>query len=1805
MIDTTFDIFNFQTVPSTYSWDKGTPNLPTGFNDLVRDLSACRAVSTANEEGVEYVGYAPFVFLSLSSEPGTISDSFLALKRTVNFGDYYNSETNIDTRTTVLSYESFCHVYVMPGLYTITYERTEYIQSQIEKFNGFGSCLQKHCIDWSFKSLSGCDEANPGVTWASTKTGQPYEKKWKFEPCEEQWANNNGLYVQSIGKEPRLPLSWQWFNFLKNSPNPRNADIPWLSAGFQGKEQLTWRETSGPCLDLKETESVTWRWDLISCNTGTFAKKITWDETKSDSPNSVTWDLVRDNCYGTAFPILSSNTKTIVKKAFVRVLEIPPTAYLTVVEQPTARTTPLTVRLSPRNTITGSFPIERIVWDLGDGSPLLTQRRWSNALEEPFVYSGALDQDYQDPRNYDIIYTYTRSLTSAACFYPSITAYASSTNTSDNAAVIVGPITYANTDGSQLTLLQNELTDFGKVLLGQITTKAGNSLTHNVSLWRAETKIAELITLKYPYRFLDYNTFLEPLSSQTPKAEYYTFDQVLIPNFSKIYYTKYSNSKPVSLLSGISDVDKDENVDFWQTDINGTINWQMIVVHPYEHLTYYANDAQLINNQTVLYGGQGTGAATISDLSGSEVDLDGDGNEDTWKTNNLGVISWTISIVHPYANLGYYTNTPDLIKGSTVLYSGQYSSSPFVPGLTGTEDLDGDGNLDRWNTNNQGVINWSMIIVHPYQRLGYYSDDQILIKNSSVIWTGAGTGAVPLVSANGGGFDADDDGNNDTWFTNGQGIVSWTMTIVYPYLHFGYYSADQNLITGVSRIYGGRGSGAEPIGNQSGVNEIKGDGDDYNWYTDFGGRITFTEIIVHPYAHIGYFANDPTLIKNYSTLFTRRGTGGIPVVSLSGIADADKDGNDDLWITDSSGVVTWDMVIVHPYSHINYYSNEETLIKGFSKFWSGQGTGATLITNSTGRADVDGDGNDDNWTASSVGILTWTMVSAHPYFHFGYYSNDQFLFQNVSILWNGQGTGAALVANLSGDFDIDKDGNDDRWTTNNDGRVAWAMISAYPYFHFGYYSLEESLINNTSVLRNKQGTGATVVSGAQGIVDADNDGNDDSWSTNNLGVITWAMISAHPYYQFDSYYSDVAVLANNSTSILWTDQGTKGIPAINLTGVVDIDKDGNNDQWQTNYLGAVSWYMITAYPFRHFTSYFAVDQTLVNNSSILHNSQGTGALSAVNISGDSIDIDLDGNLDSWQTNQFGVISWSPTIYHPYSHLTYFSDDEILISGASVLWNTEYSGAVTVNNASGTNDLNNDGNLKNWSTNNLGTVSWTLVIVHPYQNLGYFTNEPNLENGVTVLFNTRFTGATVVSGVSSTFDIDQDGNLEAWQTDNFGVVSWYTIAAYPYYQLGYYSADQPLINNVSELRSGTGTGASKIANASGIADVDSDGNDDSWSTDNDGIITWYMLTAYPYTFLDYFTNLSFIVPGLSILAYDRGTGATVASGLSGIADVDGDGNLERWFTDENGIVTTALYILYPYFYFGYFSDSSTLVNGETILYLQETGVGGPAINLSGANDIDEDGNNEQWTTNESGLLTWYTISAYPYEHLGYYSSSQTLINNSSVLRNGFGTGAAAVSGVSGIYDFDVDGNNEQWSTNDFGIINWYTISAYPFRHFGYYSDDAVLISGQSKLWNGFGTGATVVANVSGIDLVDSNVFMDQWSTDEQGVITWSEIPVIGAYWYSTQTTSWYDLSNWKLDSGLISAVNSLPISSTDVVIVSGGLIPYVDLDDLRWNQPNSINATGIGITFYSNASAAITCRLSGDPITFSGSSTFGI
>jgi hypothetical protein len=429
-MDITFENLTVNTVPSDYSWDKQVPNERT----LVQSVLS----------GNKYTGYAPFVSVLLSSYVDNLSGAAIAFITTTDYGDYYNSETN--SQTSLLSgNQIFCHNYLMPGTYTLMYKRSQYVSTDISR-----------CSEGSYN---------------------PYDTYIEKEET----------------KTERLPFSWMWYNFLRDdydprtefvgSYEPRNEFLTWDDCVFQGSKQVTWEQASGPAIEIRQGP-VSWQWKKIKTKPDPFelyTQNTNWVQTKPNSLFPRTWKQIKEyKCANDKteclelVPTLSSTTYVHVLTSFLEVKEIPPTAFLNVVHSKALneRTSPYKVTLTPRYIRCGSFPIEKILWDLGDGTPVIEKTRANpNQTYDTvinFVHQNYFDSDFLDPRNFDLEYTYTRTPETGNCFYPSLTAFASSTGTIDCASAIVGPLTYQSHDNSKFRLIQNYLSEKGVAYTGAV-----------------------------------------------------------------------------------------------------------------------------------------------------------------------------------------------------------------------------------------------------------------------------------------------------------------------------------------------------------------------------------------------------------------------------------------------------------------------------------------------------------------------------------------------------------------------------------------------------------------------------------------------------------------------------------------------------------------------------------------------------------------------------------------------------------------------------------------------------------------------------------------------------------------------------------------------------------------------------------------------------------------------------------------------------------------------------------------------------------------------------------------------------------------------------------------------------------------------------------------------------------------------------------------------------------------------------------------------------------------------------------------
>lgn len=287
------------------------------------------------------------------------------------------------------------HVYTMPGLYTVTLTHTEVVTQSVD--DNPELCRDRYNINWYWDNLTDITNFPPKPdrkTWDETNCTGPYAKQWDSE-------------LVCLQKYCRY---WSW-----------------ESTKTAGRSNTTWEQTK----------------------TGNTLEKRWYFE-----PNDTSCQLPEEP----AVIIVRQERQEVIKQFMVEVKELLPKTELYSVTRPIAGQAPFTVQLTPRGTTCGSFPIDRIDWDLGDGTPIKTVTRQGSANSSDFIYNDIFSNDILDPRNYDITHTYYRSADQYPVFYPSITAYSANTGSWDACSTTIGPIDLVDSaDGLQILKVKNTM----------------------------------------------------------------------------------------------------------------------------------------------------------------------------------------------------------------------------------------------------------------------------------------------------------------------------------------------------------------------------------------------------------------------------------------------------------------------------------------------------------------------------------------------------------------------------------------------------------------------------------------------------------------------------------------------------------------------------------------------------------------------------------------------------------------------------------------------------------------------------------------------------------------------------------------------------------------------------------------------------------------------------------------------------------------------------------------------------------------------------------------------------------------------------------------------------------------------------------------------------------------------------------------------------------------------------------------------------------------------------------------------------
>jgi hypothetical protein len=203
-----------------------------------------------------------------------------------------------------------------------------------------------------------------------------------------------------------------------------------------------------------------WSWERLKC-TDTI-NRVKWEETATGGQFEKRWFFENnDTVCGVPEFLTFTNTQsqTITKQYIVEVKEIMPKARLHSVTQPPLGNSGIAIQLSPQATKCGSFPIDRIDWDFGDGSPIKTVTRQGNNLADVELFNNNIfSGDPLDPRNFDALHTYNRSADMYTMFYPSITAFSANTGTFDSCSTTVGPISLPAVTPNEVKLVKSKNT---------------------------------------------------------------------------------------------------------------------------------------------------------------------------------------------------------------------------------------------------------------------------------------------------------------------------------------------------------------------------------------------------------------------------------------------------------------------------------------------------------------------------------------------------------------------------------------------------------------------------------------------------------------------------------------------------------------------------------------------------------------------------------------------------------------------------------------------------------------------------------------------------------------------------------------------------------------------------------------------------------------------------------------------------------------------------------------------------------------------------------------------------------------------------------------------------------------------------------------------------------------------------------------------------------------------------------------------------------------------------------------------------
>jgi len=408
---TDFIVISGTTVPKNYTWDIGEP--------LTTTPTRTRATTTTIPSG-----FFQQENTTTTSITGTVPGTTITYTPQTTEG-VFRTETVFITGYAPGLKVLFQPIVQNPPQTTTTIEQTQTVES---------------VYVWNFGDYY--NETNNSLTLTCLSPVEhlyimPGTYVVQFDNIQTVQITPNPLLISKCyGKEK---IGWFWDNFACDKQNALTWDAAQERCGTLGGK--TWSDETR-CF---EEYCKYWYWKALECEDKDGINPVRWFETAQDGVFKKRWLKEPNQTLCTEEIIETANAiRQTVIKAVVIVKEIEPQANLVTVTSSVTGISPHTIQLSPKLCIPGSFPIDKIVWDFGDGSPLETVTRYTTPNKDKFINTSTFFDDINDPRNFDATHTYNRTDTNFAMFYPSLTCYSANTSTADSCSIVIGPIVYPN-----------------------------------------------------------------------------------------------------------------------------------------------------------------------------------------------------------------------------------------------------------------------------------------------------------------------------------------------------------------------------------------------------------------------------------------------------------------------------------------------------------------------------------------------------------------------------------------------------------------------------------------------------------------------------------------------------------------------------------------------------------------------------------------------------------------------------------------------------------------------------------------------------------------------------------------------------------------------------------------------------------------------------------------------------------------------------------------------------------------------------------------------------------------------------------------------------------------------------------------------------------------------------------------------------------------------------------------------------------------------------------------------------------------